>query len=73
VTGFYMAATVVTLLQFFRVRERKLLVLAFLFGAQALAFSREWWDPLQKVFQLASAAAGLFLVFLLSPRPLPRT
>lgn len=72
-TGFYMAATVVTLLQFFRLRERRLLLLALLFGTQALAFSREWWDPWQRAFQLASGAAGLLLVVLLSPRPLPRT
>jgi hypothetical protein len=72
VTGFYLAATVVTLLQFFRVRERRLLLLALLFGNQALAFSREWWDPWQRAFQIASAAAGLLLVVVLSPRPLPR-
>lgn len=72
-TGFYLAATVVTLLQFFRVRERRLLLLALLFGAQALAFTREWWDPMQRAFQLASGGAGLLLVVLLSPRPLPRT
>ena len=70
--GFYTAATVVTLLQFFRVRERKLLALALLFGAQALAMSREWWDPWQRVFQLASAAAGLALVAFLSKAPFTR-
>ncbi len=61
-----------TLVQFLRVREARLLLLLALFAAQALAFSREWWDPWQDVFQLAAGAAGLALVLLLSRRPARR-
>ncbi len=62
-----------TLVKFLRVREKRLLPLLALFTAQALAFSRDWRDPLQDVFQLASGAAGLALVVLLSRRAVPKT
>ena len=66
--AFYVAATVVTLLQFLRVKERRLLVLLALFAALAAAESREWWDPWRVVFQLLAGGAGLALLVMLSPR-----
>jgi hypothetical protein len=63
---------VVTLVQLLRQgdpkRDPKLLALLVLFAAQALAFSRDWRDPLQDVFQIVSGVAGLGLVVLVSRR-----
>jgi type IV secretory pathway VirB2 component (pilin) len=59
---------VVTLVQLLRLRDPKLLALLVLFAGQALAFSRDWRDPLQDVFQIVSGAAGLGLVVLVSRR-----
>ena len=67
----WIGATVVTLMQFVRVKERRLLPLLGLFLFLALAHSREWWDPWQKVFEAAACAAGLGLVVVLSPRRPP--
>lgn len=66
--AFYVAATVVTLLQFLRVKERRLLVLLVLFAAQAAGESREWWDPWREGFELLAGSAGLALLVILSPR-----
>jgi type IV secretory pathway VirB2 component (pilin) len=59
---------VVTLVQLLRQRDPKLLALLVLFAAQALAFSRDWRDPLQDVFQIVSGMAGLGLLVLASRR-----
>ena len=53
--GGFVAATVVTLLQFLRVRDRRLLLLAAMFAFQAQALAREWYDVWRDVFQSASA------------------
>jgi hypothetical protein len=68
----------VTLLQFLRVRDRRLLLLAALFACQSQALAREWHDVWRDVFQAAVCAAGLGLMLALSPRhhheaPLPPT
>ncbi|HEX9188826.1 MAG TPA: hypothetical protein VGB87_17220 [Vicinamibacteria bacterium] len=63
-----MAATVVTLLQFVRVRDRRLLLLAAMFAFQAQALAREWYDFWRDVFQAGVCAAGLGLLLALSPR-----
>ena len=63
-----MAATVVTLLQFLRVRDRRLLLLAAMFAFQAQALAREWYDVWRDVFQSGVCAAGLGLLLALSPR-----
>ena len=63
-----MAATVVTLLQFLRVRDRRLLLLAAMFAFQAQALAREWTDVWRDVFQAGVCAAGLGLLLALSPR-----
>ena len=66
--GGFVAATVVTLLQFLRLRDRRLLLLAALFAFQAQALSREWYDFWRDVFQSGVCAAGLGLLLALSPR-----
>jgi len=66
--GAFMAATVVTLLQFLRVRDRRLLLLAAMFAFQAQALAREWYDVWRDVFQVGVCAAGLGLLLALSPR-----
>ncbi len=66
--GGFVAATVVTLLQFLRVRDRRLLLLAAMFAFQAQALAREWYDVWRDVFQIGVCAAGLGLLFALSPR-----
>jgi hypothetical protein len=66
--GAYVAATVVTLVQYLRFRDRRLLVLVFLFAFQAQALAREWYDYRKDVFQSGACALGLLLVLMLSPR-----
>ena len=66
--GGFVAATVVTLLQYLRLRDRRLLLLAALFAFQAQALSREWYDFWRDVFQSGVCAAGLSLLLALSPR-----
>lgn len=66
--GPYVAATIVTLVQFLRLRDRRLLAIAALFAFQAQALGREWTDPLKELYQNAACLAGLALVGLLSRR-----
>ena len=66
--GGFVAGTLVTLLQFLRVRDRRLLLLAAMFAFQAQALSREWYDAWRDVFQVGVCAAGLGLLLALSPR-----
>ena len=66
--GLFVAATVVSLLQFLRVRDRRVLLLAVMFAFQAQALGREWYDVWRDVFQAAVCAAGLLLLRALSPR-----
>jgi hypothetical protein len=68
--GGFVAGTLVTLLQFLRVRDRRLLLLAAMFAFQAQALSREWYDGWRDVFQVGVCAAGLGLLLALSPRHL---
>jgi hypothetical protein len=67
--GGFVAATVVTLLQFLRLRDRRLLLLAAMFACQAQALAREWHDGWKDVYQAGVCAAGLLLLLALSPRP----
>lgn len=64
--GAYVASMVVTLIQYLRLRDRRLLALLALFAFQALALTREWWDYKKEVFQTASCAAGLALLLMLT-------
>ena len=66
--GGFVAATVVSLLQFLRVRDKRLLLLAAMFAFQSQALAREWYDVWRDVFQAAVCAAGLGLLLALSPR-----
>ncbi len=66
--GAYIAATVVTLVQYLRLRERRLLPLAALFAFQVQALSREWWDVWKEVYQGAACFAGLLLLLAMTLR-----
>ena len=67
--GLFIAATVVSLLRYLRVRDRRLLWLAAMFAFQSQALSREWYDVWRDVFQIGVCAAGLLLLLALAPRP----
>ena len=74
--GAYVASMVVTLVQYVRLRDRRLLPLLALFAFQALALTRDWWDYKKEVFQTAACASGLVLLLVLtlrrpSPPPSP--
>ncbi len=66
--GAYIAATVVALVQYLRLRDRRLLALGALFALQAQALSREWFDFWKDVFQGGACAAGLLLLLALTLR-----
>jgi hypothetical protein len=70
--GFFVAATVVTLVQLFRLHDRRLLALLALFVLLALAHSRPPGDAWGRRYHLAAGTAGLALLVLLSPRPARR-
>jgi hypothetical protein len=73
VTGAYVASLVVTLVQYLRLRDRRLLPLLALFAFQALAQTRDWWDYRKEVFQTASCASALVLLLMLTlHQPPPR-
>jgi hypothetical protein len=55
------------LLQYLRVRDRRMLLLAALFAFQAQALAREWWDVWRDVYQAGVCAAGLALLLALAP------
>jgi hypothetical protein len=66
--GAYVAATIITLVQYLRLRDRRVLPLAALFAFQVQALSREWWDVWQDVYQGAACGAGLLLLLVLTLR-----
>jgi Flp pilus assembly protein TadB len=65
--GFFVAGTVVILLQFIRVKEWRLLPLLALFACLALAHAQVDWYA-ARPYHLAAGIAGLVLLFVLSPR-----
>jgi hypothetical protein len=69
--GAYVASMVVTLVQYVRLRDRRLLPLLALFAFQALALTRDWWDYKKEVFQTAACASGLVLLLVLTLRRPP--
>jgi len=68
--AFFIAATVVTILQYIRVRERRLLPLMALFAFTALGHSLgdSGWA---RVVHMAAGSAALALLVMLSPRHPP--
>jgi hypothetical protein len=70
--GFFVAATVVGLVQYLRHRERRMLPLLVLFVLLAVAHSRPPGDPWGRRFHLSAGMAGLGLLVMLSPRPARR-
>ena len=66
--GFFVAAVVVTAVQFLRVKDRRLLLLLALFACLAEAHSLEWWNPWKSRFHFAAGFAGLGLLLALAPR-----
>jgi hypothetical protein len=69
VVGAYVAATIVTLVQYLRLRDKRLLPLMALFAFEAQALGREWFDAWKDVFQGAACLAGLVMLMLLTMRP----
>jgi len=65
--GFFVAGTVVILLQFLRLKEWRLLPLLALFACLALAHAQADWYA-ARPYHLAAGIAGLVLLFALSPR-----
>jgi hypothetical protein len=66
--AFFVAATLVTLMQYLRLRDRKLLPLLALFAFLGLAHSRGEWDRWGRLFHFAAGVSGLVLLLALSPR-----
>jgi hypothetical protein len=64
-TGVFVASAVVTLMRWWRVHDRRLLLLTGLFVMLAAAHSLEWWHRWRIGFELAAAACGLALLPLL--------
>ena len=71
IVSFFVAAAVATLLQYFRVREPKLLPLLALFSFLGLAHTYEWWEAWFERLHLLAGACGLLLMYLVSPRHHP--
>ena len=68
VAGIFVASTVVTLMHWLRVRDRRLLPLMGFFLMMAAAESLEWWHYWRSAFQVLGAACGLALLPLLDRR-----
>lgn len=64
--GFFVAATLVTLMQFVRVREKRLLPLLALFACLAVAHSRDNWFA-ARPWHVAAGIAGLVLLVAITP------
>jgi hypothetical protein len=59
------AAIVVTLAQYLRLSDRRLLPLLGLFVCLAIAHSRGEWEPVGRVFHFGAVGMGLLEVFVL--------
>jgi hypothetical protein len=70
--AFFVAATVVTLLQFLRLRDRRFLPLLALFVLLALGHFRGEWDGWGRAFHFGAGIAGLAMLVMISPRHLTR-
>ena len=65
-TAFFIGATVITLMQLVRTRDRRVPALLALFLCLALAHSRRWDDPWKDRWHYAAGACGLTLLFVLA-------
>ena len=70
-TGAFVGATVVALVQYVRFRDRRLLLLIAMFLLQAFSLTREWWDAWKDVSQGAVCLLGLALALTLGPSRAP--
>jgi hypothetical protein len=66
--AFFVAATVVTVLQYLRLRDRRLLPLAALFVSLAVAHFFGEGDRWGKLFHFGAGLSGLTLLVAMSPR-----
>jgi len=60
------AAAVITLVQFWRLRDRRLVPLALMLAFLAGAEGREPWEAWRRRFQILALASGLALLAMLS-------
>lgn len=65
--GLFVAGAVVSAIQFVRLRDRRLVPLAFFLAFLAGVEVREPWEPWRRRFQLAAAAAGIALAAMVAP------
>lgn len=68
--GLFAAGAVVSAIQFVRMRDRRLVPLAFFLAFLAGVEGREPWEPWRRRFQLAAAAAGIALAVMISSESL---
>ena len=61
-SGFYVAAAVVTLVHWLRMKDRRLLPLLGLFTLMAAAHAFEWWHQYHYFLELAAIVCGLGLL-----------
>jgi hypothetical protein len=66
VEGLFVAAAVITLMQFWRLRDRRLVPLALMLAFLAGAEGREPWEAWRRRFQIAALASGFTLLAMLS-------
>ena len=64
--GLFVAGAVITVVQFLRLRDRRLLPLAPLFAFLAGVEGREPWEAWRRRFQVGALASGLALLAMLS-------
>jgi hypothetical protein len=69
ITGVYVGVLVVALLQYLRVRDRRLLPLLVLFALLSAANMRGLSEYWAKIWHLGAGAAGFVVVLLACPRP----
>ncbi|HSB60532.1 MAG TPA: hypothetical protein VLI67_02355 [Vicinamibacteria bacterium] len=65
--SFYVAATVVALVQWVRLRDRRILALLAMFALLAVGHGQDDWFA-ARPWHLLGGTAGLVLLYLLSPR-----
>jgi hypothetical protein len=67
VTGAFVGATAVALVQFVRTGDRRLVLLMAMLLLQAVSLNLEWWDAWKTITQGAVCLAGLALALTLGP------